>query len=77
MTVSEMVLPIKRFCRSFHIVIHHCDTVANTYKFPHTCLLCALHRGCMGHVECVVNIRIVTSSGLLDEIRQLQNRLKV
>jgi len=53
------------------------DTVARTRLISHACLLCALHRGCMGRVEWVVDTRIVTSLGLLDEIRQLQNRLKV
>jgi len=29
------------------------DTVAHTYMISHACLLCALHRGCMGRVEWV------------------------
>jgi len=53
------------------------DTVASTYLFSHTCLICALHRGCMDRVECVVDTPIVASPDLLNEIRQLQNKLKV
>ena len=73
-----MILPqLNGFVSYSTLLFTFDDIVASTYMISYACLLCALHRGCMGRVEWVVDTRIIASLGQLDEIRQLQSRLKV